>query len=241
MLKKIIKLGLIWFVGVLILCVLFIVYHLLFPNISKLKNDNPDQTSFMKIRQLERNDQSSQTSLTQFWIPLSEISPYLINAVLIAEDDKFFQHKGFDWEAIRYAFRKNIKRKSLSFGGSTITQQLAKNLYFGPSKNPLRKLREAIIVWRLERCLSKQRILELYLNVVEWGPRIFGIEAAASHYFSKSGSALNPWEAARLAAILPNPHRYKIFKENGYVEKRAREILKVMIKRKIVVLTFIPG
>lgn len=236
--KKIIKLALLSLTGAIIL---FIGYHLLFPKVSKLNKENPRLTSFMKIRQQEWQEQNNKTSFTQSWVPLARISPYLINAVLIAEDDKFYQHRGFDWEALRYAFRKNMKRKRLSFGGSTITQQLTKNLYFGPSKNPLRKLREAIIAWRLERSLSKKRILELYLNVVEWGPRIFGVEAASRHYFDKTASSLSPEESARLAAILPNPHKYKIFKANGYVDQRSREILKVMVKRGIVVLEYIPA
>ena len=172
----------------------------------------------------------------QIWVPLSRISPYLIKAVLIAEDDKFWEHEGFDYEAIRKALEKDIKRKNFKLGGSTITQQLVKNLYLSPVKNPFRKLREALITWRIERVLSKKRILELYLNVAEWGDHgIFGIEEASRHYYGKPASLLDAQEASRLAAILPNPRKYSPLGNSRYVTNRAHIIYSIMVKRGIVV------
>ncbi|HAK89281.1 MAG TPA: monofunctional biosynthetic peptidoglycan transglycosylase [Nitrospiraceae bacterium] len=158
-----------------------------------------------------------------------------MKAVLIAEDDKFYRHEGFDFEAIQKALEKDIKKKKFKFGGSTISQQLAKNLYLTPSKNPVRKIKEAVLTWRIESTLSKRRILELYLNVAEWGEGIFGIEAAARHYYGKSASALAPEEAARLASVLPNPRKYNPIGTSKYVENRSRIIYDIMVRRGIVI------
>ena len=206
----------------------------IYPDVSKLKKENPLKTSFMEYREKEWKRQGRKISIKQTWTPLSGISPYLIKAVLIAEDDKFYQHEGFDFEAIQTAIEKDIKQKKIKFGGSTISQQLSKNLYLSPSKNPLRKLAEAVLTWRIERTLSKKRILELYLNVAEWGEGIFGIEAASFHYYGKPASALNPEEAARLASVLPNPRKYSPTGTSRYVEKRSRLIYDIMVKRGIV-------
>jgi monofunctional biosynthetic peptidoglycan transglycosylase len=211
-------------------------YLFLVPNISKLKKENPNKTSFMKYREREWKRTGKPYRIQRKWVPLSRISPYTIKAVLIAEDDKFWRHEGFDYDAIRKALEKDIKEKKYKLGGSTITQQLAKNLYLSPVKNPLRKMREAIITWRIERTLSKKRILELYLNVVEWGDHgIFGIEAASGHYYGKPSSALNAQEASRLAAVLPNPRKYSPLSSNRYVLNRAHLIYSIMVKRGIVV------
>ena len=207
---------------------------LLYPDISRLKNDNPARTSFMEYREREWRESGKNIRIRQKWTPISRISPYLVKAVLIAEDDKFYQHEGFDYEAIQKAIETDIKRRKIKFGGSTISQQLAKNLYLTPSKNPLRKLREAVLTWRLERTLSKKRILEIYLNVAEWGEGIFGIGAASSHYFGKSPAALTPEEAARLASALPNPRRYNPAGTSGYIVKRSRAIYSIMVRRGIV-------
>jgi monofunctional biosynthetic peptidoglycan transglycosylase len=152
------------------------------------------------------------------------MSPYLVKAVLIAEDDKFWIHEGFDYEGIQKAIEKDIKTKKFKFGGSTISQQLARNLYLSPAKNPLRKMREAIITWRMERILSKRRILELYLNSVEWGEGIFGVEAASRHYYGKPSSELTALEATRLAVVLPNPRRYNAAGDQRYVVNRSSAI-----------------
>jgi monofunctional biosynthetic peptidoglycan transglycosylase len=215
--------------------VLGIAYSFIFPGMTALKKGGLKKTSFMEYREKEWEQQGKKIRIRQVWTPLSGISPYLIKAVLIAEDDKFWKHEGFDFEAIQKAVEKDVKAHKFKFGGSTITQQLAKNLFLTPSKNPLRKLREAILTWRLEKKLSKKRILELYLNVAEWGEGIFGIEAAARHYYGKPASALGPEEAARLASVLPNPRRFNPLGASRYVENRSRIIYGVMVKRGIVI------
>lgn len=190
----------------------------------------------MEYREKEWQREGKNYRIQQKWVPLSRISPYLIKAVLIAEDDKFWRHEGFDYEAIQKAIEKDIKAKKFKLGGSTISQQLAKNLYLSPEKNPIRKIREAIITWRMEKALSKKRILELYLNVVEWGDAgIFGIEAASRHYYGIPAAALGPEEAARLASVLPNPRKFNPGGNSGYVVHRANLIYSIMVRRGIVV------
>jgi monofunctional biosynthetic peptidoglycan transglycosylase len=221
-----------------IFAVLIILYFVMIPDVSSLKNENPKKTALMKYREREWQKRGRKYRIKQIWIPLSRISPYLVKAVLIGEDDKFWRHEGFDYEALKKAIEEDIKAKKFKFGGSTISQQLAKNLYLSPSKNPIRKLREAIITWKMERELSKKRILELYLNVAEWGNGIFGIEAAARYYYGKSASELNPVESSRLAAVLPNPIRFNPLGESRFVTKRADLIYSIMVRRGIVVPEF---
>ncbi|MBI5196263.1 MAG: monofunctional biosynthetic peptidoglycan transglycosylase [Nitrospirae bacterium] len=216
------------------LLLLSIIYYLFFPDVSKLKKDNPTKTSFMKYREREWQEKGKKRKINQVWVSFSRISSYLVKAVLIAEDDKFWRHEGFDFEAIEKAIKKDIKQKKFKFGGSTISQQLAKNLYLSPSKNPARKIKEAVLTWRIEKTLSKRRILELYLNVAEWGDGVFGIEAASLHYYGKSASDLNPEEAALLASVLPNPRKYSPVKESQYVANRSKIIYNIMVKRGIV-------
>jgi monofunctional biosynthetic peptidoglycan transglycosylase len=218
--------------------ILYICFYFIFPNITKLKKVNPGKTSFMKYRESKWQETGRQIHIRQQWVPLSRISPYLIKAVIIAEDDKFWKHEGFDFEAIQKALEKDLKTRRFKAGGSTISQQLIKNLYLTPDKNPLRKLKEAILTWRIERFLSKKRIIELYLNVVEWGEGIFGIEAAAHHYYGKPASVLGPEEAARLAVVLPNPIKLNPLGSSRYVAKRAGVIYNIMVKRGIVIPVF---
>lgn len=210
-------------------------YVFLMPDIPKLGKENPGKTSFMKYREREWKEKGKQYGIDRVWVPLSRVSPYLVKAVLIAEDDKFWKHEGFDYEAIQKAIEKDIKAKKFKLGGSTISQQLVKNLYLSPAKNPFRKIAEAIITWRMEKALSKKRILELYLNVVEWGEGIFGAEAASRHYFGKSASELTSDEAARLAAVLPNPRKYNPKGGQRYVVNRSNLIYSIMIRRGIVI------
>lgn len=212
-----------------------IAYYFIFPDVSRLIKENPKKTSFMEYREKEWKEHGKNLKIRQNWVPLRRISPYLIKAVLIAEDDKFWRHEGFDFEAIQKAIKMDIKEKKIKFGGSTISQQLAKNLYLTPTKNPIRKLKEAIITWRLEENLSKKRILEIYLNVAEWGEGIFGVEAASLHYFNKSAFDLTAEEASRLAAVLPNPRKYNPVSQSPYVLNRSRHIYNIMVKRGIVV------
>ncbi len=221
---------------ILILSGGLILYLFLVPDVSRLKKENPKKTSFMEYREKEWNKEGKNYRIQQKWVTLSQISPFLIKAVLISEDDKFWSHEGFDYEAIQKAIEKDIKTKKFKLGGSTISQQLAKNLYLSPSKNPFRKFREALITWRMEKVLTKKRILELYLNVVEWGDKgIFGIETASQYYYGKSASALTPEESVRLSTVLPNPRKYNPVGNSKYITNRANLIYCIMIKRGIVI------
>ena len=210
-------------------------FYFIYPDVAKLQKVNPKKTAFMEYREKEWQQQGKKKKIIQRWIPLSQISPYVIKAVLIAEDDKFWSHEGFDFEAMQKALEKDLKQKKFRVGGSTISQQLAKNLFLSPSKNPIRKLKEAILTWRLEQNLSKKRIIEIYLNVAEWGDGLFGIEAASQHYYSKPASALSAMEAAKLATVLPNPRRYSPTGSGRYVEYRSELIYQIMVRRGIVI------
>lgn len=206
-------------------------FSLVYPNVGALKKKNPENTAFMRYREHEWKRKGIDRKIVRKWTPISKISPYVLQAVTIAEDDKFWTHGGFDFKAIRDAAKRNLERKEYSRGGSTITQQLAKNLYLSPEKSMFRKLKEAVITWRLEHTLSKQRILELYLNTAEWGDGIFGIEAAARHYYGLSAASLTAGQAARLAVALPNPRRINPTSGSRYVERQATRILGVMARR----------
>jgi monofunctional biosynthetic peptidoglycan transglycosylase len=196
-----------------------------FPDVSALAKEPPKTTAFMEQRkkQLRANGQSDELQWT--WVPYGRISPYLRRAVLVAEDDSFYEHKGVDVDAMKEAFERNWKRKKISAGGSTITQQLAKNLYLSPSRNPIRKIKEYFIARALEKHLTKKRILEIYLNVVELGERVYGAEAGARYYFHESASALTPAQAALLAGCLPNPRLMVPGNPNKRLRWRQRMIL----------------
>lgn len=223
------------FIAILLTISFSLPYFILTSDLSKLRRKNPGKTSFMKYREREFEKKGKKFKIAQVWAPLSRISPYLVKAVLIGEDDKFWKHEGFDYKAIEKAIEKDIKAKRFKLGGSTISQQLAKNLYLSPSKNPLRKAAEAFITWRMEKVLSKKRILEIYLNVAEWGNGIFGAEAASRHYFGKSSSDLSPEDAARLAAVLPNPRKYNAAGDQRYVVRRSELIYSIMVRRGIII------
>lgn len=169
---------------------------------------NPAQTRFMEIRLAELRAKDPEARLRQSWLPYARISPHLKRAIIASEDAKFVDHEGFDWDGIQKAIEKNQKRGRVVAGGSTITQQLAKNLFLSPAKTPWRKAEEAVITLMLEAFWSKQRILEVYLNVIEWGQGVFGAEAAARHYYGISAMQLSPEQAARLAGMVPNPRFY---------------------------------
>jgi len=210
-------------------------YYFFFPDVSVLENKNPRKTAFMEYREAQWEDEGKKKRVRQQWIPLSRISPYAIKAVIIAEDDKFWRHEGFDFQAMQKALEKDLKKKSFKAGGSTISQQLAKNLYLSPSKNPVRKIKEAVLTWRLEQRLSKKRIIELYLNVAEWGDGIFGIELASQHYFGKPAIALTALESAKLASVLPNPLKFNPIGNSKYVVNRSDRIYQIMVRRGIVI------
>jgi monofunctional glycosyltransferase len=225
-------------VGAVLLFLGFLCYigsSLVYPDVSRLKRENPKKTAFMEYREKRWKQEGKKKKIIQMWIPFTAISPYVVKAVLIAEDDKFWSHEGFDLGAIEKAIEKDLKENKFKYGASTITQQLAKNLYLSPSKNPIRKIKEAILTSRIEHSLTKRRILEIYLNVAEWGDGLFGIEAAARAYYGKPASDLGPQEAARLASVLPNPIRYRPTGDSRYVESRSEIIYNIMVKRGIVI------
>jgi monofunctional biosynthetic peptidoglycan transglycosylase len=179
--------------------------YLTLPDVRPLKSSNPTTTAFMELRDEEALLRGKTPHRMQRWTSYGRISPELKRAVLVAEDDAFWQHEGVDVEQLQESIETDWARGRFSRGGSTITQQLAKNLYLSPSKNPLRKLRELIIARRLEAELKKARIFELYLNVIEWGDGVYGAESAARTYFRKSAAELSQPEAALLAAAIVNP------------------------------------
>ena len=228
-----------WSAGVAILIAVALALntaiYLVWPDVSRLQKEWPGKTSFMAYRESQWKREGTKKKVNPQWVSLNRISPYAVKAVIIAEDDKFWAHEGFDFEAIQKAVEKDLKKKQFKAGGSTISQQLAKNLYLTPSKNPIRKIKEAVLTWRLERNLSKRRIIELYLNVAEWGDGIFGIEAASLRYFGKSAADLTAREAARLAVVLPSPLRYHPGGGGSYPEKRAEAIYNIMVRRGIVI------
>jgi monofunctional glycosyltransferase len=179
--------------------------YLTLPDVRVLRTANPEETAFMRLRDGEARGDGRKPKRVHRWVSYNRISSQLKRAVLVAEDSAFWQHDGIDLHQIRESMEVNLERMEFARGGSTITQQLAKNLYLSPSKNPVRKIKELLITRRLEIALTKQRILEIYLNVIEWGDGIYGAEAAARTYFRKPASALSADEAALLAAAIINP------------------------------------
>ena len=175
------------------------------PNTAPLADENPRSTAFIDLRRAQADEAGKPFKLEWEWRPIGKISRYLRAAVIYAEDYRFHRHDGVDWDAVEQAVEANLDSGTFGIGGSTITQQLAKNLYLSPRKSFIRKLREMLIAFSLEDHLTKTRILELYLNVVEWGDGVFGAEAAARHWFGHSAQSLTPAEAVRLAIALPNP------------------------------------
>ena len=186
---------------------------------------NPASTSFMDQRLAALHDKDPGANLKHQWTPYARIAKSLKLAVIAAEDTAFVDHEGFDWKGIEKAFEKNRKKGKVVAGGSTITQQLAKNLFLSGERSYLRKAQEAVITWMLEDRMDKDRILEIYLNVVEWGNGVFGAEAAARHYFGVSAGQLTREQAARLAAMLPNPRFYDRNRNTGWLARKTQMIL----------------
>ena len=185
----------------------------------------PSSSAFMERRLEALREKKPKATLRHQWVPYERISANLKRAVVAAEDARFLDHEGFDWEAIQKAMAKNEQRGKVVAGASTISQQLAKNLFLSGSRSWLRKGQEAVITWMLETTMSKRRILELYLNFAEWGDGVFGAEAAARHHFGIPASALSAEQAAWLAAILPSPRRYERGRTTPYVQSRVATIL----------------
>jgi monofunctional biosynthetic peptidoglycan transglycosylase len=186
---------------------------------------NPESTAFMRARlEIIRRDEPK-ARLAHRWVPYNRISSHLKRAVIAAEDDKFVDHAGFDWEAVQKAHEKNLQEGEIVWGASTISQQLAKNLFLPSQRTWWRKAQEAVITAMLEAVLTKRRILEIYLNVVEWGDGVYGAEAAARYHFGVPAAALAPAQAARLAVMLPSPRSYPPGRDTLYLQKRTGTIL----------------
>lgn len=189
---------------------------------------NPSSTAFMAARLEVMQAKDSSARLQQVWVPYARISIHLKRAILVAEDDKFADHEGFDWEGIQKAMEKNQRKGKVVAGGSTISQQLAKNLFLSAERSVFRKAEEALITIMLEWVMDKQRILEIYLNVIEWGDGVFGAEAAARHYFGIGASQLSADQAARLAAMVTRPRFYDRNRNAPWLQKKSRIILERM-------------
>ncbi len=201
--------------------------YLTLPDVRQLRTGNPSSTAFMELRAREANARGLPAARDWRWVPYARISANLKKAVITTEDGAFWQHEGIDYEQLRDAVETNWERGEFARGASTITQQLAKNLYLSPSKNPIRKVKELLITRRLEVELTKQRILELYLNSIEWGDGIWGAEAAARRYFHKSAAELNATESALLAGAIANPH----IMDPGHPSARLRRRQQMIMRR----------
>lgn len=189
---------------------------------------NPGVTSMMSLQLSALREKNPKAALEQQWVPYSRISPNLKRAVIASEDANFSEHDGVDWEALQKAYEKNSKKHKVVGGGSTITQQLAKNLFLSGSRNYLRKGQEMVIAFMLETVMSKERILEIYLNVVEFGRGVFGAEAAARHYYGVTAANLSSAQAAKLAVMLPNPRFYDRHRDTNYLARRTSLIMNRM-------------
>lgn len=198
------------------------------PDVKPLKTRPPKTTAYIELRRDEAKRKHKPFDLHWEWVDYDSISENLREAVIMAEDDTFWRHGGVEWGALKEAGAKDLKEMRPAAGASTITMQLARNLYLSPSKNPLRKAKEILIAKRLEKVLGKRRILELYLNTAEWGKGIFGCEAAARAYFGKSAAELTPDEGVAMAVVLPNPRRWDPAKGGPYVEKNSARIIERM-------------
>src|SRR5918994_5968000 len=192
-------------------------FYATLPDVSLLKQRNPKSTALMDLRDQENRQKKLGISRRQIWVPYGRISDDLKKAILLSEDASFFSHRGVDIDELTEALKRDLETLSFKRGGSTITMQVAKNLYLTPSKNPLRKMKEIIIAMQLEHALSKIRIFEIYLNIVELGHNIYGAEAASRHYFGKSAANLDPLEAATLVALLPSP---RTTREKSILQRR---------------------
>jgi monofunctional biosynthetic peptidoglycan transglycosylase len=193
-----------------------------------LATRNPERTRLMEQRAEEARSKGGKARAVHSWVPLARVSRHLIHAVLASEDQGFFGHEGVDWKAIEESIERNVERRRFARGGSTITQQLAKNLYFGTRKSLVRKVRELVVTGWLEGDLSKARILALYLNLIEWGDGVYGGEAAARHWYGKPASDLSVAEAAGLAAMIPNPRRLNPRVNAARHERATRRVLWLM-------------
>jgi len=197
-------------------------------NVRSLAKERPGKTALMRQREQEARQEDRRVRVRHQWVPLSQVSSHLLHAVLASEDQRFFGHDGLDWTALRESVEDNVERGRLWRGGSTLTQQLAKNLFFGTSRTAIRKARELVATRWIEEDLSKVRILTLYVNVIEWGDGIYGGEAAARHWYGKPASSLTMEEAAGLAAMIPNPRRINPTANPRWFERARGRVLGLM-------------
>lgn len=219
-----------WWVTRLLLGLLlfFLLWNLwIFSHIVWWRTHNPSETAFMEEQLGKLQQKNPDAELRHKWVPYKRISPNLKQALVASEDAKFLDHDGFDWEGIQTAWEKNLKKGRIVAGGSTISQQLAKNLFLSSKRTPWRKLEEALITVMLEAVLEKERIFEIYLNVIEWGNGVFGAEAAARHYYKTSAANLGTSQSAKLAAMVPNPRYYdtrrndpKLLRKAAIIQRR---------------------
>ncbi|BBE51087.1 Biosynthetic peptidoglycan transglycosylase [Ferriphaselus amnicola] len=217
-----------------LLFLLLLVYQLwIFAHVWWWRDHNPSTSAFMEDRLEIMQNKNPDAELKHQWVPYAKISNNLKRALIVSEDAKFVDHEGFDWDGIEKAYEKNLKKGKIVAGGSTISQQLAKNLFLSGARSPFRKLEEAAITLMLENMMSKRRILEIYLNVIEWGNGVFGAEAAARHYYRSSAAQLGPEQAARLAAMVPNPRYYDKHREAKGLMKKTGIILSRMHQAEI--------
>jgi len=216
-----------WFArGLLLFIAVVVVYQFwLFGQVVWWVWFNPSTSAFMEDRLEVLQEKNPKAELRHKWVPYARISINLKRALVAAEDAKFLDHDGFDWEAIQKAYEKNIKKGKVVAGGSTISQQLAKNLFLSGTRTPWRKAQEALITVMIENVMSKQRIFEIYLNIIEWGNGVFGAEAAARYYYKTSASYLSAEQSARLAAMVPKPRFYDRVRETPLLERRTAIIL----------------
>ena len=211
--------------GLVVFFMLLFLYQLwIFLHICWWIKFNPSSSAFMVDRLEIIQEEKPDAELKYQWVDYSRISNNLKRAVIASEDAKFVDHEGFDWEGIEKAYEKNLKKGKIVAGGSTISQQLAKNLFLSTKRTPWRKGEEALITVMLENVLSKRRILEIYLNVIEWGNGVFGAEAASRHYYKTSAASLSGTQAAKLAAMIPNPRYYDAHKSTSYLNRRTATI-----------------
>lgn len=211
---------------VLFLILLFILYELwILAQIGWWRSNNPSSSAFMDTRLAVMREKNPAATLRHQWVNYDRISMHLKRALVVSEDARFLSHEGFDWEAIEKALEKNIERGKVVAGGSTISQQLAKNMFLSGDRTTLRKVQESLITVMLEAVLTKRRIFEIYLNMIEWGDGVYGAQAAATHYYKVDASNLNASQAARLAAMVPSPHYYDKNRNTRFLDRRTATIL----------------
>ena len=214
-----------WRALLLAVSVLIVAQFWFFAHVAYWVKFNPSSTAFMRARLEMLREGNPDAKLRHQWVPYQKISPHLKHSLIAAEDAKFLEHHGFDWDGIKQAWARNRREGALVAGGSTISQQLAKNLFFSGKRTWWRKGQEAVVTVMLEAMMSKQRLFEIYLNVIEWGDGVFGAEAAARYHYGAAAAGLSPEQGARLAAMVPSPRRYGPKANTGYLRSRTAIIL----------------